>query len=651
MADETKNPEIQVDAELQLFLSSKGISVDAYKSMGEDARRWLTQDMEKENAEFKSYLEANATTVEEYMGYGDGDKNVVNQEYVETNKELVDLLKQNNLTPEQYVASDLDTKLFMNDELRKSKGHEDNLTPEQRKERDDYEKSIIEMEKKFGPITREQIEEIKNKLKEGPYTPQTDEEKRLYGAYGAAMHRDNFEKLYGKNRKNEREDANEGLKIITPRDGEEITPADVGNEVQPEDIGTPGEQKEDAEKPKFTDGFKKSGLRHADDQDGPKGPFKEDDIINYMYNEWLIAAANWCYEKVGKKLKEWGTAAYIAYLDGRAEGRQKREELKKQGKTTKTIDGYLSSQDKLNAIRTNTTTYFAESVLSINKTFELIKEGKFDQINLSGLGKEKEQALLKAFSSMKNGKITEQDLAKMPEEKRKDIEEKMKNGATPLTLFCEETQQKLENMSENYALVSQIAFNYAAAKVGDTMARNKETDPKEIHQAEVKLMRETMATIFANLETIEKDPDPSKDPYAYLEQLSKASQKAKNTTDRQINNGIVMEYGARPLNNSGLGDMEQLLTKPTLEDANEANLKLTLYETLYKGNVTDEGNAQIVEALTMQMANNNVKKNINTERKDKLFKNIHGKGNNGSTEETDRGSSVPKILKDRQSQH
>ena len=38
------------------------------------------------------------------------------------------------------------------------------------------------------------------------------------------------------------------------------------------------------------------------DSDG-KGPFKEEDVISYMYNDWLIGGANWLWAKTESKLK------------------------------------------------------------------------------------------------------------------------------------------------------------------------------------------------------------------------------------------------------------------------------------------------------------------------------------------------------------
>lgn len=597
-------------AEIKSYLDANNISIDEYNGAPKDVKEWVAKEMaaEKEK-DLKTFLESQNMTMEEYNAADNATKELLAKKMKDINDtELKTFLAENNISMEDYNSSNGDIKNWVNREMKQQKDLKsflaaNNMTMEEYKASDGNTKAWIEQE-----MQKQKAEKAAK-----------------------------FAKAHGKEvRPDDRPE-------ITPKDvKEEIKPKDTSeNEVKPDDVQRKESKNQDEEEMKTTEGQRKSGIKHADDADEPKGPFKEGDIINYMYNEWLIGLANWCYSKAGKKIKEWGTAAYIAYLDGRAQGRQKKEENKAKGKPHKTLDKYLETQDKAIKIKEKTTEILSKNIDDLGKVFAKLKEGKFEDLNFglnpeehaklfetfnkSKEGKlnaeerkglspklESKLQLLEKFNDLKNGKIHEEDLKRLSPEKRnallKDLHETKNN---PLAKFCEDTQKAFKNMNKNFNIVSQIAANYTAAKLGDAMARDKDFNEgdKAAKDLEVVYMKETMLTIFSRLDDI---AERGGNPQVFLEELAKYSEKAKKKTDREINNNIVMEHNNRPLSNSYLKSFEEHLRNPEAEERSKG--KVSMYETLYQGYLTEETKSKIIENLAKSRLGIEIKEDTHNER-------------------------------------
>lgn len=597
------------EEELKAFLSANNISRDEYNGSAQDVKDFIAKELADEKAsDFVSYLESKGMTVDAYNNADKATKDEINKGMADQNQaDLKDFLAKNNISMDEYNSSKGDIKNWVDREMKDEKRLQSFL--------------------KDNNMTMDEYKNADSKTKGWLAQEMESQKKDRAGKLGKPVDKDI---------------APDDRAEVVPDTREEITPTDGEKDVAPKDVGPKGKKEE--EKMKTTDGHRKSGMKNTDEEEEAKGPFKEGDIIDYMYNEWMIAAANWCYKKVGKKLKEWGSSAYLAYLDGLSEGRKKKEEAKKEGKPHKTLDKYIETQEKARGINDKYTEIFSKNMDSIGETFGKIKEGKFEEINF-GLSKDDHVKLIDSFNKakdgklgdedrkslspqissklqflekmndLKSGKVSEEDLKRLPPERREDFLKEVKASKNPLADFCESSQRKMQNMKDNFQIVSQIAANYTAAKMGDEMARNPDFNEGKdaLKNYEIRYMKETMSTIFSRMDDI---AERGNDPQVYLENLAKASEKAKKTTDRRINGNVVMEYGAKPMANSGLKTFEELIRNPEADE--RAKGRFNMAEALQEGYLFDENKAKIVETITSQAIGIKAKEEKKGERSQKV---------------------------------
>lgn len=116
------------------------------------------------------------------------------------------------------------------------------------------------------------------------------------------------------------------------------------------------------------------------DSDG-KGPFKEEDVISYMYNDWLIGGANWLWAKTESKLK---SSYYWAQNEiNKARAQKLQEKLEKKNKKYDTVETHKKFDE---SVKNSNDAFLQKNARNQERTakdLDLIAEGKMDQVKTS----------------------------------------------------------------------------------------------------------------------------------------------------------------------------------------------------------------------------------------------------------------------------
>ncbi len=325
------------------------------------------------------------------------------------------------------------------------------------------------------------------------------------------------------------------------------------------------------------------GRRNGDENEEPdadkKGPFKEKDVIQYMYEDWLLEGANWCWEQCAKKIDK----------------------------------GFYAAERRLR-------NWADEKKLEKNKTYETETRHKLmeDHALSSGQGwqdllDKKEEAQLKNLQLLKEGKYNQANVSPTTKVLFANMDEKEKKD------FFKVADQGIKNYYSNIAAIEQIANNYVRAGMTLDLAQNKdyyqgqninkEFDNQKLH---------AMKLIARRLDyEIKSGGNPQK----LMGKLLNESQSASKLANKTIDKRKFMERNKKP--KSGLSS-SVLLISDTMKEVNtpEMEQQRGFYETAMMSQNFDQGMERSQEQLNRAFAANLVQKDQNNDRRDRvaLFK-------------------------------
>lgn len=257
----------------------------------------------------------------------------------------------------------------------------------------------------------------------------------------------------------------------------------------------------------------KDGDENEDPDPEKKGPFKEGDIIKYMYEDWLIGGANWLYQKCAVKLEK----GY--YSAQRLINERRRQKQLAKGKTD-------STQDTHNLITDH-------ACKSGEKNEELIGKHREKQLNNIEL--------------LRQGKF----------------EEAKKNGVSNLTIvlmqnmdpkeretFSKVAVQQTNNFYDNMEMAERFATNYARAgmtfdiaKDPDFYKNNPEFKGKNLTEI-FELQKRKAMILFAR--KLDQEAQKGNDPQKLAAKLFKSSENAVEAADKTVDKGKYKEKGKKP---------------------------------------------------------------------------------------------------------
>lgn len=321
------------------------------------------------------------------------------------------------------------------------------------------------------------------------------------------------------------------------------------------------------------------GRRNGDENEEPdadkKGPFKEKDVIQYMYEDWLLAGANWCWEQCAKKIDK----------------------------------GFYAAERRLR-------NWADEKKLEKNKTYETETRHKLmeDHALSSGQGwqdllDKKEEAQLKNLQLLKEGKYNQANVSPTTKVLFANMDEKEKKD------FFKVADQGIKNYYSNIAAIEQIANNYVRAGMTLDLAQNKdyyqgqninkEFDNQKLH---------AMKLIARRLDyEIKSGGNPQK----LMGKLLNESQSASKLANKTIDKRKFMERNKKP--KSGLSS-SVLLISDTMKEVNtpEMEQQRGFYETAMMSQNFDQGMERSQEQLNRAFAANLVQKDQNNDRRDRV---------------------------------
>ena len=254
----------------------------------------------------------------------------------------------------------------------------------------------------------------------------------------------------------------------------------------------------------------KDGDENEDPDPDKKGPFKEGDVIKYMYEDWLIAGANWLYCKCAVKLEK----GY--YSAQRLINERRRQKQLEKGRTD-------STQDAHNMITTKAIDSGEKNEEAIDKSrqkqlenIKLLREGKFDEAKVSPVNK----VLMEH----------------MDDKERRE--------------YLKVAEHQVINFYDNMAMAERFASNYARAGMTLDIARDpdfyknnpdyKDKDGNDLNLNQIfELEKRKAMILFAR--KMDEEAKKGNDPQKLAAEMFKASEKAVKAGDKTIDKGSYKE--------------------------------------------------------------------------------------------------------------
>ncbi len=237
------------------------------------------------------------------------------------------------------------------------------------------------------------------------------------------------------------------------------------------------------------------GARDGDENEDPdpekKGPFKEKDVIKYMYEDWLLEGANWLWCKTAAKLDKGAYWAQQKILERMAEKRlEKNKVYDTEARHEQIAKRAISSgQTNMDAVQKHEDAQL--------KNLKLLKEGKYAEANVSATTK----VLLENM----------------------DDKEKAQ--------FFKISEQGIKNFYNNIRMAEQFGSNYAQAGMTFDLAQNKDYYQGKNLTEEFEKQKAHAMQLFARRidEAVKRGEDPMK-VAAKLFNMSKKALEASNKT-------------------------------------------------------------------------------------------------------------------------
>lgn len=319
----------------------------------------------------------------------------------------------------------------------------------------------------------------------------------------------------------------------------------------------------------------KDGDENQDPDPEKKGPFKEKDVIQYMYEDWLLAGANWLWEKAAAKIDKG------FYWAERKMLKRMREKQIKKGKTYETETRYKQMENHaLSSGQANSDLIDKHQEEQL-KNLKLIKEGKLNEAKVSD--------------------STKVLLANMDEKEKRQ--------------FFKIAEQGVKNFYENMALAEQFASNYARAGMTLDLAKDKDYYQGKNLTAEFDKQKAQAMQLFAR--RMDMEAANGGNPTKLAAELFNNSQSAVKEAQKNMSKRKFTERDKKPRGNLtvevvALNDELQKVATP------KPGQKRGLYEAAVADMDFDKGSSASMEEVNRSFAANLVRKDQNNERRDRV---------------------------------
>lgn len=287
-----------------------------------------------------------------------------------------------------------------------------------------------------------------------------------------------------------------------------------------------------------------------------KGPFKEGDIINYMYNDWLIAGANWLWNKSAEKLD----GAYFRTRNAFAQAH--RNEVAKeraQGKKVETKKAHGDIDEYCTTKMSQKSAFMGDYNDKMQENIAKAKEGKLEETTFD------EQ--------------TKKLLAGLPEDKRKD--------------FCKYLSKSMENLQNNLINIEQSSALISKAQMAAEICQDPKAfegkNTNEIFDAYQKKNKALLA------KRLEQEKAEGRDPTDFMNKTLKLAVKASEQADQNIAKGKYAERDEKPGKNEYLDKINKSLGASATNSASNDNEPQSIYEMGLGGNLAEAQKMQLNE--------------------------------------------------------
>lgn len=252
-----------------------------------------------------------------------------------------------------------------------------------------------------------------------------------------------------------------------------------------------------------------------------KGPFKEGDIIKYMYEDWLIGGANWLWNKSAEKLDK----GYFRMKNAIAQA--KREEIKKeeaQGKKVETKKAHNEIESYYSTKVNNNSAFLGEHNTKMQENIAKAKEGKLEETTFD------EQ--------------TKKLLMSLPEDKRKD--------------FCKYLSKSMDNLHNNLTNIEQSSAMITKAQMAAELCQDpKAFDGKNKDELFDAYQKKNKTLLCKRLD---QEIAAGRDPTKLMNETLKLAKNASEQADENIAKGKYAEYGNAPGKNKYLDEINKSLS-------------------------------------------------------------------------------------------
>lgn len=326
---------------------------------------------------------------------------------------------------------------------------------------------------------------------------------------------------------------------------------------------------------KIADAGSKDGDENQDPDPEKKGPFKEKDVIKYMYEDWLLEGANWLWTKTAAKLDKGYYWAQRKMLE------RMREKQIEKGKTYETETRYNQIEDHaLSSGQANSDLIDKHQEEQL-KNLKLIKEGKLNEAKVSD--------------------STKVLLANMDEKEKQQ--------------FFKVAEQGIKNFYENMAIAEQFASNYARAGMTLDLAKDKDYYQGKDLKAEFDKQKAHAMQLFAR--RMDMEAANGGNPAKLAAKLFNSSQSAVKEAQKTMSKRKFTERDKKPRGDLAvevvaLSDELKKVATP------EPGQKRGLYEAAVADMDFDKGSSASMEEVNRAFAANLVQKDQNNERRDRV---------------------------------
>ena len=327
----------------------------------------------------------------------------------------------------------------------------------------------------------------------------------------------------------------------------------------------------------------KDGDENQDPDKEKKGPFKEKDVIKYMYEDWLLEGANWLWCKTATKLDKGAYWAQQKILERMAEKRlEKNKTYETEARHEQVAKRAISSgQANMDAVQKHEDAQL--------KNLKLLKEGKYAEANVS-------------------------DTTKVLLENMSDKEKEQ---------FFKISEQGVKNFYNNVRMAEQFASNYAQAGMTLNLAKDKDHYQGKDLNTEFDKQKAHAMQLFAR--RMDMAAKRGEDPMKVAAKLFNMSKEALDASNKTIEKRKFSEADKKPNKDKTIlknGNLVTYISKMSDElktvATPEKGQKRGMYEAAVEDMNFDKGANLTQEQLNQSFAAYLVKKDQNDQHRNQV---------------------------------